>query len=86
MRSIVIFLIKGYKTMVSPFLGQNCRFHPSCANFSIEAVATHGVIKGGLLSIRRILSCQPWHSGGYDPVPQQFSLRKVDPESNPVSK
>ncbi|MGI9318123.1 MAG: membrane protein insertion efficiency factor YidD [bacterium] len=86
MRSIVIFLIRGYKLVLSPVLGQNCRFHPSCSSYSIDAIRIHGVIKGGALSLRRILKCQPMNSGGYDPVPDHFSLRKDDSECAHNSK
>ncbi len=74
MRKIVINLIKAYKLLLSPFLGQNCRFYPSCANYTAEAVEVHGVIRGGYLGVRRILKCQPLHEGGYDPVPAQISF------------
>lgn len=70
MRRPVIALLKMYKLLISPFLGQNCRFHPSCASYTIEAVDRHGVIRGLVLGLRRVMKCQPWHAGGYDPVPE----------------
>jgi len=69
MRKLIILLIKVYKLALSPFLGQNCRFHPGCANYAIEAVDRYGVFKGGWLALKRLGRCQPWNEGGYDPVP-----------------
>ncbi len=69
MRRVVIFFINCYKVMLSPFLGYNCRFYPSCSSYAQEAIASHGVIKGSYLAIRRISRCHPWHEGGVDPVP-----------------
>jgi len=77
-RRVVVSLIHGYKRLVSPFLGQNCRFHPSCANYCAEAVEKHGVLKGLFLGIKRIFKCQPWHGGGYDPVPEKFRFLGSD--------
>ena len=68
-------LIRVYQYAASPMLpvllgpGCGCRFHPSCSHYAAEAVATHGVIRGGWLAARRILKCTPLHSGGNDPVP-----------------
>ena len=69
MRRFLIFLITCYKACLSPFLGNNCRFHPSCSCYAQEAIATHGVWRGSLLALRRIAKCHPWHEGGVDPVP-----------------
>ena len=69
-RRTSIFLIKGYQYLLSPLLGNNCRFHPSCSCYASEAVEHHGVIKGGYLTLRRLIKCHPFHAGGYDPVPQ----------------
>jgi len=68
MRKLVVALIKGYQYAISPLLGSNCRFHPSCSNYAEEAFRRFGVIKGGYLTVIRIVKCQPFHSGGYDPV------------------
>ena len=88
MRSIVIGIIRLYKYLLSPFLGQNCRFHPSCAQYCIDAIEAHGVIKGIYLGIHRILRCQPMSQGGYDPVPKIFRLRagQTEPFSGPDGK
>jgi len=66
---VFIILVKLYQYLISPMLGNSCRYTPSCSQYSIEALKTHGVIKGLLLSILRIASCNPWGGHGYDPVP-----------------
>jgi putative membrane protein insertion efficiency factor len=65
----VILLIRAYKVCLSPFLGKNCRFYPSCSSYSIEAIERHGCIKGLILSIKRICRCHPFNPGGIDHVP-----------------
>jgi putative membrane protein insertion efficiency factor len=70
-RSLFIGIIKLYQILISPLLGPNCRFHPTCSHYAIEAIARHGVLKGGYLSVRRLIKCQPLHEGGFDPVPEQ---------------
>jgi putative membrane protein insertion efficiency factor len=62
--------IHAYRYTIRPIIGCNCRFLPHCSDYGLEAVATHGAIKGAWLTGRRILRCNPWHPGGYDPVPQ----------------
>jgi len=69
---IAIFLILLYKKIISPFLGSNCRFYPTCSTYSIEALKKHGMLKGSYLSVNRIIRCNPWNKGGYDPVPDKF--------------
>ncbi|MFY0253318.1 membrane protein insertion efficiency factor YidD [Chitinophaga sp. 30R24] len=64
-----IFLIKGYQWFISPLLGNKCRYTPSCSQYGIEAFKKYGPLKGGYLTIKRILSCHPWGGHGYDPVP-----------------
>ncbi len=68
-RKIAIVLLKIYSAIVSPFLGNNCRFHPTCSHYSKDAIEMHGVARGGFLTIKRISKCHPFHPGGYDPVP-----------------
>lgn len=70
MRALFIFLIKCYRLLISPLFGQSCRFHPSCSEYAMEAVETHGPLRGVWLSLRRILRCHPFNAGGYDPVPK----------------
>ena len=69
MRFVLKYLIRGYQLAISPFLGPRCRFYPSCSHYAIEAIETHGALRGVWLSIKRISRCHPWHEGGFDPVP-----------------
>ncbi|MEX0870837.1 MAG: membrane protein insertion efficiency factor YidD [Aquisalimonadaceae bacterium] len=66
-------MLRGYQLLLSPVLGQHCRFYPSCSHYGIEALRLHGPIRGGWLTVRRVLRCHPWHSGGVDPVPDPRS-------------
>ena len=65
----VIFLVRAYSWLVSPWLGTNCRFQPPCSRYAVTALQRYGLFHGGWLAIRRILRCHPFHSGGHDPVP-----------------
>lgn len=67
--SPLILLIRGYKIFLSPVFGQHCRYTPTCSTYAIEALQKHGAIKGTWLAAKRLVSCNPWHEGGYDPVP-----------------
>lgn len=69
MRKIIILLIKAYGYLISPLLGNNCRFYPSCSAYAETAIQRFGVLKGSWMTIRRISKCHPWHEGGMDPVP-----------------
>ncbi|HEX7337035.1 MAG TPA: membrane protein insertion efficiency factor YidD [Gemmatimonadales bacterium] len=62
-------LIRGYQKVISPALPPNCRFHPSCSQYALEAVTRYGALKGGWLAARRLVRCHPFHPGGFDPVP-----------------
>ncbi len=73
---ILIQLIKCYKFLISPLLGQSCRYLPTCSEYSIEALKTYGFFKGLFLSIKRILSCHPWGQGGFDPVKKEMKVKK----------
>ncbi len=72
-RTIVIFpfvvLIRFYQYCISPFVPKVCRYEPSCSVYAVEALRKHGLLKGGYLAVKRILSCNPWGGSGYDPVP-----------------
>jgi len=69
MKSILLGLIAFYRYAISPLLGRNCRFFPSCSEYAAQAVKKHGALAGSWLAAKRIARCHPWHSGGYDPVP-----------------
>ena len=65
----LIVLIKIYQYGISPWLGKNCRYEPTCSHYTVEALKVHGLFKGIYLSAKRISSCHPWGGSGYDPVP-----------------
>jgi putative membrane protein insertion efficiency factor len=67
-KKFLIFLIKGYQKFLSPLLGKNCRFYPTCSQYAIKALEKYGLFKGSFLAVKRILKCNPFHPGGYDPV------------------
>jgi uncharacterized protein len=69
MKRVLLLLISGYRMLVSPLLGANCRFYPTCSSYAAEAIDTHGALRGAWLALRRISKCHPWHAGGVDPVP-----------------
>lgn len=69
MRKILLVLIHAYRYLLSPVFGNHCRFTPSCSRYGLEAIETHGALKGSWLTVKRVASCHPWHEGGYDPVP-----------------
>ena len=64
-------LIRAYQLTLSPFIGNQCRFHPSCSNYALEAIGTHGALKGSWLTLCRLGRCHPFNPGGFDPVPGQ---------------
>ena len=78
MKKLIKGLIRGYQLAISPFLGQRCRFYPSCSEYTMEAVDRHGVARGLWLGVKRVSRCHPWHPGGVDPVP--------DPEEGGAGK
>ncbi|MEA2079793.1 MAG: membrane protein insertion efficiency factor YidD [Pseudomonadota bacterium] len=71
MRWFVIQLIKGYRVLLSPWLGGHCRFHPTCSCYAITAIERYGVLRGSAMAVRRLSHCHPWHPGGIDPVPDK---------------
>nr|WP_255771923.1 membrane protein insertion efficiency factor YidD [Microbulbifer guangxiensis] len=66
---MAIKLIHAYRYLLSPWVGNQCRFYPTCSHYSEEALKVHGLGKGGYLTVRRLIKCHPWHPGGLDPVP-----------------
>lgn len=73
MKAVLLALLRLYQLCISPYLGQRCRFHPSCSNYASEAIRRHGPWRGARLSARRLCKCHPWHPGGVDPVPDQLT-------------
>lgn len=84
-RATLLLPIRAYRRFVSPLKpAPTCRFHPTCSAYAIGAVEEHGVLRGGLLAIRRISKCHPWHPGGMDPVPaRDVPMRDVPAHGAP---
>ncbi|MBV4420034.1 membrane protein insertion efficiency factor YidD [Clostridium tyrobutyricum] len=68
MKKILIYLIKFYREYISPLKRSCCRFYPTCSEYALQAIEKYGFLKGGIMSIKRILRCNPFCKGGYDPV------------------
>jgi putative membrane protein insertion efficiency factor len=66
----LIQIVRFYRLAISPWLGRNCRYDPTCSSYAIAALQTHGLVRGGWLAMKRIGRCHPWGSSGYDPVPE----------------
>jgi len=66
---LLVWLLRAYQLLLSPMLGQNCRFYPTCSHYAIDAIRAHGAARGSLLALRRVCKCHPWNDGGFDPVP-----------------
>ncbi len=73
MKRLLIALVRGYRLLLSPWVGGQCRFYPTCSAYTIEALEKHGAAAGSYLGAVRILRCQPWCQGGHEPVPAQFT-------------
>lgn len=69
MKELLQLPIRLYRWLISPMLGTNCRYHPSCSAYALEAIEKHGAARGSWLSLRRVCRCHPWGGDGYDPVP-----------------
>ena len=74
LKFLLIALLRGYRFAISPLYGQVCRYHPTCSAYALEAITVHGSIKGCWLAVRRVLRCNPWALGGYDPVPPKHQM------------
>ena len=79
MKMLLVWILRGYQILLSPMLGQRCRFYPTCSNYAIEALRTHGAARGSLLAARRVCRCHPWNEGGLDPVPPKLNEGGPDP-------
>ncbi|MGE0097508.1 MAG: membrane protein insertion efficiency factor YidD [Hydrogenophaga sp.] len=69
-RQGLVGLVKGYRLLLSPWLGSGCRFEPSCSVYAIGALERHGALGGSVLTLKRLVRCHPWCEGGHDPVPE----------------
>jgi uncharacterized protein len=69
MKKLLYIFIKFYQYFISPLTGQNCRYHPTCSAYALEAVEKYGSFKGTALAVKRVARCHPFHAGGFDPVP-----------------
>lgn len=76
---LAIKCIHGYRLVLSPWIGNQCRFYPSCSHYAEDAINRYGITKGGYLTLRRLLKCHPWHPGGLDPL---TSPEQQQPEQN----
>ncbi len=72
MKRLIIWLIQGYRQLISPLFPPTCRFQPTCSQYALEAIELYGVWQGGMMAIWRVLRCHPFHPGGYDPVPTEI--------------
>lgn len=78
---LMMKLVRGYQLLISPLFPPSCRFYPSCSHYALEALNTHGAVRGGWLAIRRIGRCHPFTPGGYDPVPPKMQGSPKPPVS-----
>ncbi len=69
MARILVWIVKAYQMVLSPFFGQQCRFYPTCSQYAVEAIQKHGALLGSYYTVRRLLRCHPWCDGGHDPIP-----------------
>ncbi|ABM44242.1 MULTISPECIES: membrane protein insertion efficiency factor YidD [Diaphorobacter] len=72
MRALLMGLVRGYRLLLSPWIGSACRFEPTCSVYSLQALEQHGAAAGSYLTVRRLARCHPWCEGGLDPVPQEL--------------
>jgi putative membrane protein insertion efficiency factor len=70
-QKLLIWVVKAYRLLLSPWLGASCRFEPTCSAYALQALTQHGAWHGGFLGARRVLRCHPWCAGGLDPVPNE---------------
>lgn len=85
MKALLLLLLRGYQFAISPMLGQNCRFYPSCSEYAAEAIREYGAGKGSLMAGKRLCKCHPWHPGGIDIVPPKVSPASENHTSAPTS-
>ncbi len=71
MRAAALLLLRAYKRLISPLLPPACRFYPTCSEYAAQAIAKHGLARGGILAAKRLVKCNPLHPGGFDPGPER---------------
>ena len=74
-RTVVLLPIRGYQKLISPMLGAHCKYYPSCSEYAVQAIRRFGILRGLVLAGWRLLRCNPWSRGGYDPVEEQRLFR-----------
>lgn len=84
MKWLLLGLLRGYRFLLSPWLGNSCRFWPTCSMYAMEAIETHGAARGSWMMLTRLARCHPYSRGGVDPVPAQFRWRCWCPEHTPA--
>ena len=77
---VLMALVRGYRLLLSPWLGSSCRFEPTCSHYALQALQCHGAARGSLLSAARVLRCHPFCAGGHDPVPEQAPVQPANVE------
>ena len=85
MKYVLIALLKAYRFAISPLYGQVCRYHPTCSAYALEAVQSHGALRGTWLAMRRVARCHPWAAGGFDPVPARNDRAPKNRRSSTLS-
>jgi putative membrane protein insertion efficiency factor len=83
MRSVLVAPVRAYQRFVSPALPKRCKYHPTCSAYAVQAVRTYGVFRGVVLAAWRLLRCNPWSHGGFDPVDAQTIFRTRKPTLTP---
>lgn len=76
LKKIMVGIIRFYQIVISPLKPPTCRFYPTCSHYGLESVKRFGAIKGGWLTVKRIVKCHPFHPGGFDPVPEKWNSKK----------
>ena len=82
LRWLFVLPIRAYQRLISPFMGQHCKYYPSCSEYAVQAVQRFGILRGLVLAGWRLLRCNPWSSGGYDPVEEQRVFTVPTPAAN----
>ena len=84
-RTLLVGLVKGYRLLLSPWLGSACRFEPTCSAYALQALEQHGAAAGSYLTLRRLARCHPWCQGGHDPLPAALARPRLFTRWPPVS-